>query len=56
MCDYEMFNHGQTISFGDGQQAIILQSPDQSGAPQSKPLNPNLKFSSKSLLLLITNL
>lgn len=36
MCDYEMFNHGQTISFGDGQQAIILQSPDQSGAPQSK--------------------
>ena len=29
------FAHGQVISFGDGQQAIIVQNPDQSGGHQS---------------------
>jgi hypothetical protein len=29
------FTHGQVISFGDGQQAIIVPTGDQSGGHQS---------------------
>ena len=29
------FAHGQIISFGDGQQAILVQNADQNGTPQS---------------------
>jgi hypothetical protein len=29
------FTHGQVISFGDGQQAIIVPASDQSGGHQS---------------------
>lgn len=48
-----MFNHGQTISFGDGQQAIILQNPDPSGQTQSRMfgnLETKVYFVNKRLL------
>jgi hypothetical protein len=38
------FAHGQVISFGDGQQAIIVQNPDQSGTPQIIQIPSNMSL------------
>jgi hypothetical protein len=38
------FTHGQLISFGDGQQAILVQNADQSGTAQSKSVRFYFNF------------
>ncbi|RNA32915.1 nuclear transcription factor Y subunit alpha [Brachionus plicatilis] len=36
------FAHGQIVTLGDGQQAIIVQNPDQQGGHQVIPLSANM--------------
>lgn len=46
------FSHGQVISFGDGQQAIIVQSPDQNGGqPQIIQLPSNMTMATSPITI-----
>lgn len=43
------FVHGQVISFGDGQQAIIVQNPDNSGGHQIIQIPSNMTIGSSPI-------